>query len=94
MAFINEIYDSPVSLIQMARDGMECQIKEGMLRVASKFIVDIDEKKLREALLHDKHRYSEAYHAWYRQAIHDIAEGNIDALTLLNNMNNSTQPEN
>ena len=86
MAFINDFYDSPVSLIQMARDGMECQIKDGMLRVASKFIVDIDERKLREALLHDKHRYSDAYHAGYRQAIHDISEAGIDVHILLDNM--------
>ena len=72
MTFINDIYDSPVNIIQMARDDMEFQIKEGVLRVARKFIVDIDEKKLKEALLHDRHRYSEAYRAGYNQAIHEM----------------------
>ena len=92
MAFINSIYDSPVSLIQLARDGMETTIKDGVMKVASRFIVDIDEKKLQEALLHDKHRYSEAYHAGYRQAIHDIAEGNIDAAELLENIRKINSP--
>ena len=65
MALINTFYDSPVNIIQQARDQMETTIKDGVLKVASKFIVDVDEQKLQQVLLHDKKRYSEAYQAGY-----------------------------
>jgi hypothetical protein len=65
MAFLNNFYDSPVDIVWLARDQMETTIKDGMLRVASKFVVDIDEQKLQQAILHDKKRYSEAYQAGY-----------------------------
>lgn len=65
MALINTFYDSPVNIIQQARDQMEMTLKDGVLKVASKFIVDIDEQKLQQALLHDKRRYSAAYHTGY-----------------------------
>lgn len=65
MAFLNNFYDSPVDIVWLARDQMETTIKNGVLSVASKFIVDIDEQKLQQALLHDKRRYSEAYRAGY-----------------------------
>ena len=65
MAFLNNFYDSPVDIVWLARDQMEMTIKDGVLRVASKFVVDIDEQKLQQAILHDKKRYSEAYQAGY-----------------------------
>ena len=65
MAFLNNFYDSPVDIVWLARDQTETTIEDGVLRVASKFVVDIDEQKLQQAILHDKKRYSEAYHAGY-----------------------------
>lgn len=65
MALINTFYDSSVNIIQQASDQMEMTLKDGVLKVASKFIIDIDEQKLQQALLHDKKRYSEAYQAGY-----------------------------
>lgn len=65
MAFLNNFYDSPVDIVWLARDQMEATIKNGVMKVASKFVVDIDEQKLQQAILHDKKRYSEAYQAGY-----------------------------
>lgn len=65
MALLNTFYDSPVDIVWQARDQMETTIKDGVLKVASKFVVDIDEQKLQQALLHDKRRYSAAYHTGY-----------------------------
>ena len=65
MALINTFYDSPVDIVFQARNEMEMQLTEGVLRVARKFMVDIDEQKLQQAILHDKKRYSAAYHTGY-----------------------------
>ena len=75
---INDIYDSPIRLIEQMRDQIECDLKDGIFRVTKKYAIDIDEEKLLQALRHDRERYSSAYHAGYNQAIHDIAEGKID----------------
>lgn len=65
MALINCFYDSPVDIVFQARNEMEILLSEGVLSAARKFMVNIDEQKLKEAILHDKKRYSAAYHAGY-----------------------------
>lgn len=75
---INDMYDSPIRLIEQNRDQIECDLKDGIFRVVKKYAIDIDEEKLLQALRQDRCRYSSAYHAGYSQAIRDIAEGKID----------------
>ena len=73
MALLNDVYDSPVTIIQSIRDQIEEDIKTGIFRIATKYAIDIDEEKLLQALRHDRERYSAAYQAGrkdgYRQAL-------------------------
>lgn len=81
MAMINIFYDSPVNILTDLRDSLEFTIKEGVLKASKKIVVDIDEEKLRQALLHDKKRYSEAYHAGFADGYNEATDAHIDETT-------------
>lgn len=74
MGIPENIYESPINIIRETDREIETKIKDGVITIARKYGIDIDEKALIEALRADRTRYEEAYLKGY-------SKGYIDAKT-------------
>lgn len=59
------MYDSPIFYAKM-NDQIDKEISDKCIKIALKYSIDIDEKKLIAALKADRRRYEEAYKRGYR----------------------------
>lgn len=62
-------YDSPINLAVSEASKIEHDIAKDCIRIATKYSIDIDEKKLIEAITADRERYEEAYRRGYKDGL-------------------------
>ena len=68
---IPDYYDSPINLLTT---HIDTQIADECMRITQKYDLDIDEKKLIQAITADSDRYREAYRNGYSDAIKSVQE--------------------
>ena len=64
-------YDSPINVAVSEASKIEQDIANDCIRIATKYSIDIDEKKLIEAITADRERYEEAYRRGYKDGQRD-----------------------
>lgn len=75
------MYDSPIIIAEM-NNAINQEISDKCIKIAMKYSIDIDEKKLIAALKADRKRYEEAYKRGYR----DGRQAEIDENRLLQSL--------
>lgn len=75
-------YDSPINLAVSEASKIEQDIANDCIRIATKYSIDIDEKKLIEAITADHERYEEAYRHGYEDGKKAEMERNFLSRTM------------